>query len=198
MPSGFWRRSTGSLRSWPSAATPIRSGSGGPGRSGSWPGRLKLCGCCSSTNTTTPITGTIPPKLADPDRSASQEEPRETEPSSTCEHEPASEPEFAPASRRRQVSPSPAPRTIRRRSTSRRSSRMIISRCRWRCRRSSTRRRHGRGWSCTSTSPRPRWVPVIRWCGRKTAARSPSMSWRSFCAVANVRSGSSRCWTRPR
>ena len=44
---------------------------------------------------------------------------------------------------------------------------MIISRCRWRCRQGSTRRRHGRGWSSTSTFPKPRWVPVIRWCGRE-------------------------------
>ena len=32
------------------------------------------------------------------------------------------------------------------------------------------------GWSSTSTSLRPRWVAVMRWCVPKTAARSPSTS----------------------
>jgi hypothetical protein len=81
---------------------------------------------------------------------------------------------------------------------SRRWSLMIISRCRWRCRRDWTPRPRGHGWCSTSTFPRPRSVPVTRWCGRKTAAHSPWMSWWNSWAVADVRSESSQYWIPPR
>ena len=91
-------------------------------------------------------------------------------------HPPVS-PSPIPASTNRQARPSPAPSTSRpgsprpAPSPSQMWSRMIISRCRRRCRRGLTHRRRGREWYSTSTSPRPPCIPVTRWSGPKTAAR---------------------------